>query len=69
MKKLVLGIAAAMFILSCNSNPSATGDSIIMEHEKKTNALEWQQAPTDTMPQHTTAAPDTTAISDSVNQK
>lgn len=52
MKKYSLLVVTAIFVLSCNSNPSATGDSIIMEHEKKTNELEWQKAPVDTMSVH-----------------
>lgn len=68
MKKVILCIATTLFILSCNPNPSATGDSIIMEHEKKTNAIEWQEEQSDTMYQQMHQMPDSTVTKDSVSK-
>ena len=43
MKKLLISFVVIMFIMSCNSNPQATGDSVIMQQEKKDNAIEFQK--------------------------
>ncbi len=62
MKKIVLAGAVVVFLLSCNSNPSATGDSKIMEQEKKENALEWQKTPPDTILQNAAGPMDTATV-------
>lgn len=69
MKKAFLSGAVVLFLLSCNSNPSATGDSKIMEQEKKENALEWQKAPTDTSLQNAPVPVDTTKPKDTIPTK
>lgn len=43
VQKLLPFALMAIFAGACNHNPQATGDDIIMQQEKKDNAIEYQK--------------------------
>lgn len=61
MKKAFLIFLVASFIISCNPNPQATGDSIIMKQEKQANAIEYQTDSITAAPQGSFSSSDTSA--------
>lgn len=67
MKKLLCFLSVITIFIACNSNPSATGDKIIMQEERKDNAIEFQKNPIDSVPSDT-AVIDTSIQTDSARK-
>lgn len=60
MKKFFFTLVVSTIFCSCLSNPQQTQQDHIMDHEKETNAIEFQKNPIDTVPQGATATFDST---------
>lgn len=69
MKRIFFSVVVSTIFFSCLSNPQQTQQDHIMDHERETNAIEFQKNPIDTVPQGATAAYDSTTIKDTTNMK